>query len=98
MQEKDIEHALIQAVKNEGGLCPKFTSPGTNGYPDRLVLLPGRHWAFVELKSPGKKPRPLQRLRHEELRRLGYRVFVLDDPDMVSIIVRRIKEGRNAFE
>ena len=79
MLEKAIERKLVQAVKAQGGICPKFVSPGTGGMPDRIVLLPGGHIGFVEVKAPGKKPRPLQLARHSLLRELGYRVYVLDD-------------------
>lgn len=41
MREKTIEAKLVQAVRTKGGLAPKFTSPGLDGVPDRLVLLPG---------------------------------------------------------
>ena len=43
MREKTIEKKLIQAVKVAGGIAPKFTSPGFDGMPDRIVLLPGGH-------------------------------------------------------
>ena len=79
MREKNIEAALVRATGNRGGICPKFTSPGMDGMPDRLVLLPQGHIGFVEVKAPGEKPRPLQLHRHEQLRRLGFQVYVLDD-------------------
>ena len=79
MLEKAIERTLVQAVKAQGGICPKFVCPGTDGMPDRIVLLPGGHIGFVEVKAPGKKPRPLQLARHSLLNGLGYRVYVLDD-------------------
>ena len=71
MREKAIEHKLVKAVKAEGGMCPKLVSPGTDGMPDRMVLLPEAHIGFVEVKAPGEKPRPLQVRRHEQLRELG---------------------------
>lgn len=37
MREKTIEAKLVQAVRTKGGLAPKFTSPGLDGVPDRLV-------------------------------------------------------------
>lgn len=55
MREKIIEQQLVQAVKHKSGICPKFVSPGYDGMPDRLVLLPHGCIAFVELKAPGKK-------------------------------------------
>ena len=37
MREKSIEEKLVAAVKVQGGVCWKFTSPGTAGVPDRIV-------------------------------------------------------------
>lgn len=51
---------LSKAVKNSGGIALKLVSPGFDGMPDRLVLLPGGKIGFVEVKVPGKEPRPLQ--------------------------------------
>lgn len=87
MKEKQIEEKLVKAVKTAGGMCPKLISPGTNGMPDRIVLLPGGKIIFVEVKAPGKKPRPLQLRRHRQLQVLGFQVFVLDDPDQIPGIV-----------
>lgn len=53
--EKQIEQSLVKAVKNMGGIAPKFVSPGFDGMPDRIVLLPHGLMAFVEVKAPGKK-------------------------------------------
>ena len=90
MREKKIEQKLVTAVKKHGGICPKFVSPGFDGMPDRLLLLPHGRFAFVEVKAPNQKPRPLQLSRHRLLRRLGFRVYVLDAlEDMDKII----KEG-----
>ena len=85
MLEKTIESALVQAVRRRGGLALKFVSPGLNGVPDRLILMPGGRMAFVELKAPGKKPRPLQEHRFEQLRRLGFSVFVVDDMNQIEV-------------
>ena len=83
MLERFIEQKLRRAVVAAGGMCPKFVSPGMDGMPDRLLLLPGGRLAFVELKAPGKAPRPLQAQRHAQLRDLGFSVFVIDDPDQI---------------
>ena len=52
----------FQVFKNTevGGICPKLVSPGFDGMPDRMVLLPNGRIGFVEVKAPGEKPRPLQ--------------------------------------
>ena len=90
MREKAVEQQLVKAVKQRGGICPKFTSPGYDGMPDRLVLLPHGRMAFVEAKAPGKKPRPLQINRHELLRKLGFKVFILDEPEQIGGILDEI--------
>jgi hypothetical protein len=78
MLEKRIETAFVKATHQRGGLCLKFTSPSMAGVPDRLVLLPDGHMGFVEMKAPGKCPRPLQVQRLSQLKQLGYQVFVCD--------------------
>jgi hypothetical protein len=93
MREKAIEHKLVKAVKAEGGMCPKLVSPGTDGMPDRMVLLPEAHIGFVEVKAPGEKPRLLQVRRHEQLRELGFQVSVLDDPEQIPGIIREVSEN-----
>ncbi|MHB1154529.1 MAG: VRR-NUC domain-containing protein [Eubacteriales bacterium] len=91
MREKQIEQKLVKAVKNMGGIAPKFTSPGFDGMPDRIILLPGGRMAFVEVKAPGKKPRPLQLVRHGLLRQLGFKVYVLDDEQQIGRILDEIR-------
>lgn len=90
MREKTIEQKLVTAVKKQGGICPKFVSPGFDGMPDRLVLLPFGRFAFVEVKAPREKPRPLQLARHGMLQKLGYRVYVLDAVNQIEKIVCEI--------
>ena len=91
MREKTIEQHLVKAVKNSGGIAPKLVCPGLDGMPDRLVLLPGGKIGFVEVKAPGKEPRPLQVARHGLLRRLGFKVYVLDAPEQIGGILDEIR-------
>lgn len=91
MREKTLEHKLVVETKRMGGICPKFTSPGFDGMPDRLVILPGGHMGFVEVKASGEKPRPLQVSRHRLLKRLGVKVYVLDDPGQIGGILDEIR-------
>lgn len=86
MLEKKIEAALCKRVKELGGLCEKFTSPGKRSVPDRVVILPNNRIIFVELKAPDKKPTELQLKDHEKRRALGCDVRVIDS-----------LEGANAF-
>ncbi|MBQ9685234.1 MAG: VRR-NUC domain-containing protein [Oscillospiraceae bacterium] len=90
MREKSIEQKLVKAVKAAGGVCPKLVCPGFDGMPDRMVLLPHGRLGFVEVKAPGKKPRPLQTARHEMLTRLGFKMYVLDAPEQIGGILNDI--------
>ena len=90
MREKDIEKELAARTRAMGGIAPKFTSPGFDGMPDRLVLLPGGRMGFVELKAPGKKPRALQLARHRLLQRLGFKVYVIDEINQIDSVLEEI--------
>ena len=91
MREKTIEQKLVAAVKARGGICPKWVSPGFDGMPDRIVLLSGRHFGFIEVKAPGEKPRPLQLSRHRLLERLGFHTYVLDGVEQIGGILDEIQ-------
>lgn len=90
MREREIEKKLVEAVKKQGGMCPKFISPGLDGMPDRIVLLPNGKVGFVEVKQQGKKPRAVQLRRAELLRALGFQVFVLDRTEHIGEILEKV--------
>ena len=91
MRESTVEHRLVTEAKKRGGLALKFVSPGFDGVPDRLVLLPHGKSAFVEVKAPGRKLRPLQERRIGQLRELGYSAFWIDRPDQIGGILDEIQ-------
>ena len=88
-----MERCLVKAVADMGGLALKFVSPGFSGVPDRLVLLPGGKMVFVEMKAPGKEPTSLQRLRHGQLRDLGFRVYVADSKEGIREVLEGIQKS-----
>jgi RecB family exonuclease len=91
MREKEIESKLRREVKAMGGLALKFISPGLSGVPDRIVLLPEGNIAFVELKAPGKKMRPLQIKRKRQIEALGFSVYLIDQPEQIGGILDEIQ-------
>ena len=91
MREKNIEKKLAEAVRQRGGLALKFVSPGLAGVPDRLVLMPGGQMAFVEVKAPGRRMRPLQVRRKEQLEALGFSVYCLDGIQQIGGILDGIQ-------
>lgn len=86
--EKTIEAHLRETVKAAGGLALKLVCPGWSGVPDRLVLLPGARVFFAETKDTGKKPTKKQLYRHQQLRALGFRVYVPDSITAVDEMMR----------
>lgn len=93
MLEKYIEKQLITAVKKLGGICPKFISPSFDGVPDRLVLLPHGRFAFVEIKAPHKKMRPLQVKRKRQLEQLGFLVYCIDSVEQIGGVLDEIQSS-----
>lgn len=93
MKEKRIETRLVNVVRSQGGMCPKFVSPGVDGVPDRIILLPGGRIAFAETKAPGKKMRPLQVKRKSQLEKLGFRVYCIDRPEQINTVIAEVIGG-----
>lgn len=95
MLESEIERKLKNNIKGigQGVLCLKLVCPGFIGVPDRMILLPGAHVIFVELKQPGKKERKRQLYVQELLRRLGFEVYsAVNTIEQIELITRRCME------
>lgn len=90
MRERQIEQHLVAAVRKRNGLCPKWVSPGLDGVPDRIILLPGGRVAFAELKAPGKTLRTQQHYRKVQLERLGFKVYVIDSKEQIGGVLDEI--------
>lgn len=95
--EKVLEAELRERCKALGWMCIKLTSQYQRGLPDRLILMPGGRVCFAEIKTTGKKPTALQRVTHERLRALGYRVEVVDTTESLdNLIVELLYEVQGA--
>lgn len=90
MLESLIEQHLVKEVNRRDGLCLKFNSQSMTGIPDRIILMKNGTVGFVEVKQKGKKPRPLQELRMKQLRRLGFKVYTLDEKEKIGEILDEI--------
>lgn len=93
MTERELESQLIGAAKRRRGLCLKFVSPGANGVPDRIVIMPGGAVGFVEVKAPGAGR--LSKLQARWIRKLNAQfsvpAYVLDDPGQVEAVLSGIE-------
>lgn len=90
MLESEIEKKLRDEIKKIGGKAYKFVSPGSAGVPDRIVILPGNKIGFAELKRPGEKPRPLQKMQIKKLRDLGAFVMVVDSEEKIKEFIEEL--------
>lgn len=93
MLEKTVETRLKNKVKAMNGLTLKVNASNMAGLPDRIVMFPQGKIYFVELKAPGKKPRPLQLSAHRILTRLGFVVLVIDTPQGVDDFLKKVTEN-----
>lgn len=90
MRESELEKKFKEMAAQAGGKAYKFVSPGNDGVPDRLVILPGGKIGFVELKQEGGKPRKLQQFRMKELESLGCFVTVADSIESAEAAIAEI--------
>lgn len=91
MIEGQIEKYLTEKVKKIGGFPIKVNSASLTGLPDRMILMPEGRIYFVELKAPGKKPRPLQIVVHRMLNALGFKVYVIDSKEKAGEFINAIQ-------
>lgn len=93
MREREIEKYLVDRVRGMGGMAFKFVSPGCTGVPDRLVVLPEGKIGFLELKTPGEKPRKEQYHRIRQLRELRCYADVADSREDVDRFLHSLSAG-----
>lgn len=82
-EEQKIEQKFKEQAEARGWIAPKLSCPGYNGMPDRMILKDNGQVFFAEIKAPGELLRPLQVARMAMLRRMGFRVYVVDEMDKV---------------
>lgn len=80
VREADIEKKVKKWCEDHGYLFIKMSALSAVGFPDRMVLKDGRVM-FLELKAPGKKPRPAQQEWRSRLHRCGFSAVWADNYD-----------------
>lgn len=74
--ESVVQSRIVKRYEAQGWFVVKLVLTSKPGIPDLLCLKDGKA-VFIEVKRPGKKPRPLQDYRINELRGMGFEVQVL---------------------
>ena len=88
--EKTLEASFRKAIEALGGMALKLSSQLHRGLPDRLVLMPGGLAFFAEIKTTGERPTRLQKHCHQQLRELGFQVYVIDSTESLEMAVALI--------
>lgn len=92
-RERKIETYLNEQVsKILKGTTRKWTSPGYDGVPDRIVIFNGNVW-FVEVKTTDGKLSLKQKREMTRLRKYGANViYIFGKKDVDKFIENRLKE------
>ena len=98
--ERDIERFLTEEVKKMGGRCMKWVSPGSAGVPDRIILLPGGHIWFVELKDDRGRLSSMQKYWLDVLYDLGFFAVVVKGMTQAQHLVADLQDlyGKGGIE
>lgn len=91
MREAEIEKILVTGIKRLGGRAYKWVSPGNDGVPDRIVILPGQAPIFVELKAEAGRLTALQKVQIKRLQDMGQDVEVLYGLDKVKDFLKELE-------
>ena len=75
--EKQIEAGLRKQGNKMGGLLYKFVSPGNDGVPDRVAILPGGRIWFIELKADGGRASDLQKWQIKQIKKRGANAAII---------------------
>ena len=85
-------------LKTDAGAAKKATrgaSPRGGdflpGWPDLTALHPNRPPVLIEVKRPGGRIRPSQRLTLEALRQMGFRAYLVDGLETLAQMLREVE-------
>ncbi len=97
MLEKSVEQKLRKEVEKRGGKAFKLECPGTDGMPDRLIVLPGGKIYFIETKRPkGGRLEKLQRYQISQLQKLGCDARKIKSYEEVEQFVKEVMEEKKS--
>lgn len=83
--ESSVENSFVRKCKKLNVLQLKL---GYDTLPDRMALIPG-DIVFIEFKRPGEKLRKNQQVTVDRLKRLGFKVYVIDNSkDAINLAIK----------
>ena len=78
MLESKLQSKVIAKYELLGYYVIKLEKTNKNGIPDLLCIKNGECF-FIEVKQKGKKPRPLQLYRIDELQKFNTNTLIIDE-------------------
>lgn len=93
MRERDIEKWIRLRIESMGGKFMKLVSPGNNGMPDRIAVLPGGRIYFIELKADGGRLSPLQVWQQRRLAESGCNVRTIRGMDEARSFIEEVAKN-----
>ena len=89
MSEATVQQYLIKKVKINGGLAVKVDCKSRRGWPDIIMIRPGREPALVEVKTDEGTGRlsSHQVSTHKEINGMGTPVWVVSTKDEVDSLL-----------
>ena len=78
MLESKVQSKCIKELESQGYYVIKLESTNKNGIADLIAIPRNSDVLFVEVKQKGKKLRPLQVYRADELSKLGIKTKLYD--------------------
>lgn len=93
--EKQIEKKIRTTLEKRGYTCIKLMLTSWPGIPDRLILEPGGKCSFIELKKPGGETSPIQDMKIDMLRQMGFTVSVADCLEDIDHLYPALHERKN---
>lgn len=91
MLELRIEQYLVARAAQRGGIALKH---GVQGWPDRIVILPGGRIGWCELKRPGEQLRALQVARAQDLASRGVLCGMCDSLSSVDAFIEALLSSK----
>lgn len=85
--ERDLERYFSAQCKKHGLMTLKLHVRFARGWPDRIVPFENGEVLWVELKRPGGKTSALQDKIHNDLRKIGHKVYVIDTKEGIDRVL-----------
>ena len=90
-RERDVETYFRKHAEDLGCLLLKWVSPGNDGVPDRILVIPGGRVWFIEFKTKTGRLSKTQELWRRRLRDRGCTALVIRGKEEAAELAGALK-------